>query len=807
MIPLVRLLSAILVLFFAAAASCGAQPAAPSRPAADAVRQLDGARATLDQIERTLQRGDLGDPALVELRDRLAPLAEATQAPLRDLGPQLDAVKARLDQLGPAPAEKAPPESVEISVQRTDLQKQFDEIDSAIKRARLLGVQIDQASDSIGSRRRALFTGALFTRSFSIASPELWLSAVSAFPREAVAIATIVSDWLSALSGQLRGPRLIGFLVTILAIAGLYVLALRLQRRVIFRDPAAESPDGTRKAAAAVWTAAVASAAPVAASLALLAAARAFDLLNPRMEPLTGALGDFVTRVALTLGLTRALLAPGLPAWRLIDVPEAAVARISGIAMRIALILSISKIGEAFAEIVFIVLPVVIVWRGLTALAVAATLAAGLRGLGPASASDDECLGPVVAPARDWGAPARVAAWSAVATILASTLGGYVAFASFLSDQIAWVAFIGGALFLLTGFARQSVTAGLRPEAGFGRAVLANAGLRREALGQISILVSGLATLGLTLTAAMLALAPWGIESNDMLGNFRAAFFGFKVGDITVSLSSIIVSGVIFAACWALARALRNWLETRYLPLTSLDVGLRNAIKTSVGYIGFVLAISLALGNMGLSFEKLAIVAGALSVGIGFGLQSIVNNFVSGLILLWERAIRVGDWVVVGDEQGYVRRINVRSTEIETFDRATVIVPNSSLVSGVVKNWVRNDRVGRIRNSVAVNLGADPEKVRETLLGCARAHELVLQSPAPQVMFVSMTENMLRFDLVSFVGDVERGARVRSDLNFAIFRQFGEAGLPLLTTPLPTATTTATPERAEAVVARGSAGP
>ena len=119
----------------------------------------------------------------------------------------------------------------------------------------------------------------------------------------------------------------------------------------------------------------------------------------------------------------------------------------------------------------------------------------------------------------------------------------------------------------------------------------------------------------------------------------------------------------------------------------------------------------LALGHLGLTFGQLAIVAGALSVGIGFGLQSIVNNFVSGLILLWERAISVGDWVVVGDEQGYVKRINVRSTEIETFDRATMIVPNSNLISGVVKNWVSGDRVGRIRVAVPVNLEADPEKV------------------------------------------------------------------------------------------------
>ena len=156
-----------------------------------------------------------------------------------------------------------------------------------------------------------------------------------------------------------------------------------------------------------------------------------------------------------------------------------------------------------------------------------------------------------------------------------------------------------------------------------------------------------------------------------MFGSLQAAFFGFRIGDVTISLSSIALAVFLFAVALAITRALQHWLDQRFLPSTQLDTGLRNSIRTSLGYVGFLIAAIIGLGQVGLDFQKLAIVAGALSVGIGFGLQSIVNNFVSGLIILWERAIRVGDWVVVGDEQGYVRRINVRSTEIETFDRAT----------------------------------------------------------------------------------------------------------------------------------------
>ena len=795
-----RHLSRVLILALLAAAPVAAQNN-PQTTVAAAPRPLDTVRATIEQVERALQRADMSDGGLQELRSRLEPMAEQVKAALEERTPHLDAIKARLEQLGPKPAANAPAEGADASAERDLQQKQFDEVDASIKRARLLSVQIDQISDAIASRRRALFTRALFTRSFSIVSPELWLAAGKVIPGEARAVATVTSDWLSGLASRLRGFRLLSFLLFTCGIGALYYVALRIERRVVFRDPALHNPGEFKKSVTAAWTFAVTASVPIVAAIAFLALMRSFDLSNSRMEPLMGALFDMVTRIALTLGVTRGLLAPGLPSWRLLDWPDANVDKLCRLTLSVVIVLSIVKIGEACAEIIVASLPVSIVLRGIGALTVAGVLAMGLRGFTNAE-SDDECLGPVVAPTRDWTVVLRAAVWAAVIAISVSALTGYVAFASFLCDQLVWITFVGSALFMLTRLTQHAIANGLQPEKKLGRAVVANVGLRREALDQISILLSGVATLGLILAAAMLALAPWGVESNDMLANFRAAFFGFKVGDVTVSLSSIIVSIVIFALCWAIARALQRWLDSVFLPHTQLDVGLRNSIKTSVGYIGFIIAVSFGLGYLGLSFEKLAIVAGALSVGIGFGLQSIVNNFVSGLILLWERAIRVGDWVVVGDEQGYVRRINVRSTEIETFDRATMIVPNSNLVSGVVKNWVRNDRVGRIKNSVAVNIGADPEKVRDAMIACARAHELVLKAPAPQVMFVSMTDNMLRFDLVSFVEDVERAGRIKSDLNFAIFKSFGDAGLDLLTTPLAPPPTMTGLDRAEVMIAR-----
>jgi len=283
-----------------------------------------------------------------------------------------------------------------------------------------------------------------------------------------------------------------------------------------------------------------------------------------------------------------------------------------------------------------------------------------------------------------------------------------------------------------------------------------------------------------------LALAPWGVQSADVPSDFRTAFFGFKVGDVTISLASIIMSVAIFGLSYAAILTVQRWFNTQLLPHFSLDSGLNNSIKTSLGYIGFVVAAGLALSYLGLNVEKLALVAGALSVGIGFGLQSIVNNFLSGLILLWERAVRVGDWIVVGADQGFVRKINVRSTEIETFDLAQVIIPNSSLITGVVKNLVRNDRTGRLVIPLTVAGTADPERVREVLIAVAKTHELVLKMPAPQILFTGMSASALDFELRAYVADVEKMFRVRSDLHFEIFKRFKAEGFFIGAAPEPT---------------------
>jgi small-conductance mechanosensitive channel len=228
-----------------------------------------------------------------------------------------------------------------------------------------------------------------------------------------------------------------------------------------------------------------------------------------------------------------------------------------------------------------------------------------------------------------------------------------------------------------------------------------------------------------------------------------------------------------------LTRALQGWLRQRYLPLTDIDPGLQTSIATATGYIGFIIAVAVAFGAVGIDLSQLALVAGALSVGIGFGLQSIVGNFISGLILLVERPIKPGDWIIVGAEEGTVKKVSVRATELQTFDRATVVIPNSDLISGTVKNWVLGGTMGRVSIVIGVAYGSDADEVREILIGCAADHPLVISYPEPRVLFLDFGDSALMFRLDAYLADISNGFGTRSDIRFEILKRFREAGIEI----------------------------
>ncbi len=730
--------------------------------------RLDGLRLQLDQIETSVTTRVTSDLALQENRKQIDEIAADIKTVADEQAPRADAVRSRLKELGPRPDDKSPPESAEITKERDDREKALKDVEETVKLARALLVQADQLSTAISDKRRTLFADQVFAPSSSILSPSLWTDVAVNVGHDVRALLIVAEDTYSRAVNRagLIGGLLIflGLVLTIVATA----FARRKVLAAIERTTLFGNPTPMQKGLRAIAFGGIGFLIPAAGTYAIGQAINGADILPTRVEKVMLIILHGAVFVSLIRGLAEGLLATAKPEWRLLTLPNRTAFRLSALAGQVSLIIVIGRIVEGVTQAIAAGLALSVLSKSLFALLVACILAAGLHAIKPEEhpSSDPTLNGSETRPM--WIVIARMCAWLIVFGILVAVLFGYSALAAFLSDQLATLSILATLTFLAIHLSNSVFDQSLRPETKLFRSIQSASGLSRQAIEQLAVILSGVTQLLILGLSATFALAPWRVDSGDILMPLRAVIFGFTIGDVTISFGAALFAVAILGAGILFTRGIQRWLNKTYLPHTYLDSGLRNSIVMGVGYLGFIISIAVGLSVLGLSLEKVTIVAGALSVGIGFGLQSIVNNFVSGLILLWERGIRVGDWIVVGDEQGLVKRINVRATEIETFDRSILIVPNSSLVSGNVKNRVHNDRTGRVVVTIPVARDADPDLVIRLISDVAAANTVILNEPPFAVLFRKLGETVKEFELICFVADVDQTGKVGSDLLLAI---------------------------------------
>ena len=257
-------------------------------------------------------------------------------------------------------------------------------------------------------------------------------------------------------------------------------------------------------------------------------------------------------------------------------------------------------------------------------------------------------------------------------------------------------------------------------------------------------------------------------------------FLNSGIGGSTVTPFKLLTVLVLISVLvWGTRRATR-WLTNRVLTRRGVDVAVREALATIVRYIVITLGTLVILQSSGIDLTSLNVLVGAIGVGLGVGLQNITSNFFSGLILLFERPIRIGDRVEIGGAIGEVREIGARATTIVTDSSVAVIVPNSQFVSERVTNWSRPGKLTAYTLSFYVAHASDPELVRQVLVAAATAHPGLVRDPAPAVEFVEVGLSALRFDLqVASTEYLKTAGSLKSDLNFAVWRQLSEAGVAI----------------------------
>ena len=350
------------------------------------------------------------------------------------------------------------------------------------------------------------------------------------------------------------------------------------------------------------------------------------------------------------------------------------------------------------------------------------------------------------------------------------SLFGYPELATFIFNRfIASVLFIGAFVIVrrfISDLLRRSIVFWIKTFK-----------LRKQLLSKADFLMTLLVTPLLVLFLIYSLLTLWGMPGAFMLQAVKKLVFGFKVGGINISLISIVTGLLVFLISLTLVKMMKNRLSNNLLNRINMEEGIKHSLISGFSFTGFIISAILAIVAMGVDLSNLAVIAGALSVGIGFGLQDVIKNLVSGIILLFERPFKVGDWVLIGGEEGKIKQINIRSTEVETFNKASVIIPNATLISSSLTNLTHGNNWQRQTIAVGVSYDSDAEQVTKLLLECARSCKKVMKVPAPYVLFKNFGESSLDFELRIYVSDIWSGWSAGSDVRYEILRRFREANI------------------------------
>jgi len=363
---------------------------------------------------------------------------------------------------------------------------------------------------------------------------------------------------------------------------------------------------------------------------------------------------------------------------------------------------------------------------------------------------------------------------------------GYLALARVIAGQATWAGIVLASAYLLYKFVDDLWRALLSSRGSLGERLHKALGLRRQTLDQAAVLLSGISRILVCFYTVIAFLAPLGTGPRQLFQRGGKYGSGLKVGEFDLMPGPIFRFLAVLVIGLVVLRILKSWLKNSYLPQTRVESGMRGSLTTLLSFVGGIVVVTLALSALGISVNRIAWIASALSVGIGFGLQAIVQNFISGLILLAERPVKVGDWVVLGASEGDIRRINVRATEIQLGDRSTLIVPNSEFITKIVRNMTLRNAEGRALIRLPMPLSTDAQQVRDIMLGALQEHEAVLAAPAPGVTLDGIENGLLIFQAIAYVSGPRVAAGVRSELLFTILKRLQAAQVPMAISPAAT---------------------
>lgn len=769
----------------------GGQTTEPSQPFQYTLAQWT---RVLDNAERYLERGVRDRERLPEITRAVQQVRAEAVAARAQTVQQIETTNRLLTALGePAvPADDALPESPAVTEQRQDYREQLAVLQARLSLTELTIARAEELLAGLSQVARSALIERLETRRPVPLAPGTLGVAVPELLRHLGELIEVPALWYQTLSEREESTP---GLLTEFMLAAATLLSATLVRYALLRRfcryETDEVPTYARRFIAALSEGVAKGIVP----------ASVFGVIYLRLEYSDsawihvvnqGLFGTMMTSFSLVmffyliiLESQRAVLSPEQPNWRLIDLPPTKIRKLSRRITVLATLIAIDAFFLLVSQDLEVSSELVSIYQfGMKSLqgAWAILLSVGyLYRDDPApkagASSETEAVPPVT---ESPGSTTSVGAsqsklWVILRLLVIATslcgigamAAGYIGLGVYLISSVISSGLIAGFLVLLRALFRESIGLMMRSHFVMDRLDLGHGTRRtvkfwlRAALDPLMLL------LGIALIAPI-----WGVPLGDIRRWVGRVLEGFTIGNVTVSLVDIFLGVLAFIVALVLSRAFQRTLSERVLPELELQPGVQHSLSAGAGYIGIIFAFAIAVGVAGFDLTSLAIIAGGLSLGIGIGLQGVVNNFVSGLIMLIERPVNVGDWVVVGEHEGFVKRIAIRATEIETWELASVLIPNSEFINNAVTNWTLTNTRGRVEVRVHVSRESDVARVRDIMLQAANEHPLVLIDPEAFVLFKDFNPSSLEIELRCYTGDVVNKLVIASDIRYRITRQF-----------------------------------
>ena len=752
---------------------------AATAPALSPAQSLSQLTAALDEVRSGLKHKQ-PDPPLAKLRDSALGVQDRANDLAGQLAPQMAALQAQLTVLGPPPAKGAPAEAPSVSAQRRQLNKASADVDAQIKQAQLLSQNAGQLAAQITGMRNDQFQARLASRTSSPFSSAFWSDPARTFPDDMMRLKRLGQRSAEAWQEAWQPPNRQPLLLCLSAAALLLGVGRWLLERLLLRLATRRVPDGHLRRSAMATAVALSSVLTTGLAAQLVYAGLNWnDILDPDLETLASGLVRLVFFAAYVTGLGRALLAVKRPSWRLPPLSDLAAQRLAPFPWLLGAAALLLGLFERVSRTIGSSLPATVATRGLIALVISGLIGAALLRL-RRTRLQMNASGTQSAQRPLW---VGLLGAGAVLGVIVSWLGvasGFIALGYFIALQMLWIGVVVATLYLLTQLVQDLFETLLMPQGRSGQRLQAAFELSPNTLEQSAIVLSGISRILLMLLALAIVLAPFGAGPSDLIASAMATFSSLKLGDLPIDPGSILTGVLVFVIGLILLRMLKRWMSEQLLPKTTMERGMQDSIVTLLGYLGGLLVFVLTLAALHVNLTSIAWIVSALSVGIGFGLQAIVQNFISGLILLAERPVKVGDWVSLSGVEGDIRRINVRATEIQLWDRSTMIVPNSQLITQNVRNVTLANALGRVSFKLPMPLDTDADKARTIILEAMTEQPTTLAAPAPYVQLDSIDANCMIFSAYAYTNSPRDASTVKSDLLFRILQRLREEKLPLI---------------------------